>query len=171
MSGGMRQRAMIAMALACAPALLIADEPTTALDVTVQAQIMDLLRGLRARFGMALLLITHDLGLVAEQADRVLVMYAARMVEEAPTEALFAAPRHPYAAALLDSIPDLEVRRATLPAIEGVVPSLAALPPGCRFAPRCRYVEDACAAADPPLRRLGARATACRRDLDLRRAG
>ncbi len=167
MSGGMRQRAMIAMALACGPALLIADEPTTALDVTVQAQIMDLLRGLRAQFGMALLLITHDLGLVAEQADRVLVMYAGRMVEEAPTAALFAAPLHPYTAGLLESIPDIEHPRDSLAAIEGVVPSLAALPPGCRFAPRCPFVEPLCDNADPPLRRMGARAHACRRDLVL----
>jgi oligopeptide/dipeptide ABC transporter ATP-binding protein len=170
MSGGMRQRAMIAMAIACSPALLIADEPTTALDVTVQAQIMDLLRSLRERFGMALLLITHDLGLVAEQADRVLVMYAGRMVEEAPTIALFARPLHPYSAGLLDSIPDIEIKRPVLPTIEGVVPSLSALPSGCRFAPRCPFAEPACATADPPLRRFGVRATACRRDLDLARA-
>jgi oligopeptide/dipeptide ABC transporter ATP-binding protein len=167
MSGGMRQRAMIAMALACGPCLLIADEPTTALDVTVQAQIMDLLRTLREKFGMAILLITHDLGLVAEQADRVLVMYAGRLVEEAPTAPLFAAPRHPYTAGLLASIPDIDHRRDELAAIEGVVPSLAALPPGCRFAPRCAYAEPACNDGEPPLRRFGARAHACRRDLAL----
>lgn len=163
LSGGMRQRAMIAMALACAPALLIADEPTTALDVTVQAQIMALLGDLRRRFGMALLLITHDLGLVAEQADRVLVMYAGRMVEEAPAVQLFAQPLHPYTAGLLASIPDIDRPRQDLAAIEGVVPSLAALPPGCRFAPRCHLAEPACDAADPPLLRAGPRAHACRR--------
>ena len=167
MSGGMRQRAMIAMALACGPALLIADEPTTALDVTVQAQIMDLLRGLREKFGMAILLITHDLGLVAEQADRVLVMYAGRLVEAAPTAPLFAAPLHPYTAGLLASIPDIDHRQDELAAIEGVVPSLSALPPGCRFAPRCSFAEPACNDAEPALRRFGARTHACRRDLAL----
>jgi len=170
LSGGMRQRVMIAMALACGPELLVADEPTTALDVTVQAQILELLAGLRTRFGMTLLLITHDLGVVAEQADRVLVMYAGRLVEAAPTAELFAAPLHPYTAGLLDSIPDLDRRRDELPAIEGTVPSPLAMPPGCAFAPRCRFAEPACDTGPPPLRDFGARRTACRRDLDLGRS-
>jgi oligopeptide/dipeptide ABC transporter ATP-binding protein len=169
LSGGMRQRVMIAMALACDPELLIADEPTTALDVTIQAQILDLLRRLRDELSLTVLLITHDLGVIAEQADRVVVMYAGRVVEEAATGPLFAAPLHPYTRGLLDSIPELDRSVEELPAIEGVVPAPLDLPPGCRFAPRCRFAEPACAAADPPLRALGARRTACRRDLDLAR--
>jgi oligopeptide/dipeptide ABC transporter ATP-binding protein len=169
LSGGMRQRVMIAMALACNPELLIADEPTTALDVTIQAQILDLLRQLREEFRLTVLLITHDLGVVAEHADRVVVMYAGRLVEDAPTAALFARPLHPYTNGLLDSIPELDRAVEELPAIEGVVPSPFALPPGCLFAPRCRFVEDACRAAEPPLRSAGARHSACRRDLDLTR--
>jgi oligopeptide/dipeptide ABC transporter ATP-binding protein len=170
LSGGMRQRVMIAMALACDPEILIADEPTTALDVTIQAQILDLLRQLRRELGLTMLLITHDLGVVAEHADRVIVMYSGRVIEQSPTSPLFARPLHPYTSGLLDSIPDLDHTIEELPAIEGVVPSPLALPPGCRFAPRCRYVEEACTLADPPLRALGDRATACRRDLDLTRA-
>jgi len=170
LSGGMRQRVMIAMALACNPELLIADEPTTALDVTIQAQILELLHRLREEFHLTMLLITHDLGVVAEQADRVVVMYAGRVVEEAPTASLFARPLHPYTGGLLDSIPELDRAVEDLPAIEGVVPSPFALPPGCRFAPRCRFVEEACAIAEPPLRKLATRRTACRRDLDLTRA-
>ena len=169
LSGGMRQRVMIAMALACNPELLIADEPTTALDVTIQAQILELLHRLREEFHLTMLLITHDLGVVAEQADRVVVMYAGRVVEEAPTASLFARPLHPYTGGLLDSIPELDRAVEELPAIDGVVPSPFALPPGCRFAPRCRFVEDACTVAEPPLRRLAAGRTACRRDLDLTR--
>ncbi len=169
LSGGMRQRVMIAMALACNPELLIADEPTTALDVTIQAQILELLHRLREEFHLTMLLITHDLGVVAEQADRVVVMYAGRVVEEAPTAALFARPLHPYTGGLLDSIPELDRAVEELPAIEGVVPSPFALPPGCRFAPRCRFVEEACVVAEPSLRKLAARRTACRRDLDLTR--
>jgi oligopeptide/dipeptide ABC transporter ATP-binding protein len=169
LSGGMRQRVMIAMALACDPELLIADEPTTALDVTIQAQILDLLRRLRDELALTVLLITHDLGVIAEQADRVVVMYAGRVVEEAPTGQLFERPLHPYTRGLLDSIPDLDRSVEELPAIDGVVPAPLALPPGCRFAPRCRFAEAACDAADPPLRMIDARRTACRRDLDLER--
>ena len=143
LSGGLRQRALIAMALACRPALVIADEPTTALDVTVQAEILDLLREMKARFGLSLLLITHDLGVIAETADRVAVMYAGRIVEEAPVRALFRDPRHPYTRALLASVPD---GRAGTPlkAIRGTVPSLGALPPGCAFAPRCADRFEPC---------------------------
>jgi peptide/nickel transport system ATP-binding protein len=154
LSGGMRQRVMIAAALACRPDLLIADEPTTALDVTIQAQILRLLADLQREFGMAVLFITHDLGVVAEQARRVVVMYAGRVVERAPTTALFDAPAHPYAAALLRCVPgDSETER--LDSIEGSVPSPAALPPGCRFAPRCPRAIPACEVADPPLRSVG----------------
>ena len=142
MSGGMRQRVMIAMALACDPKLLIADEPTTALDVTIQAQILDLLNELRERRKLALLLITHDLGVVAETADRVAVMYAGQIVEEAPVRELFAQPRHPYTEGLLRAVPKLgskQAGHARLQTIEGIVPNPLELPPGCRFAPRCAY--------------------------------
>jgi oligopeptide/dipeptide ABC transporter ATP-binding protein len=154
LSGGMRQRVMIAAALACKPDLLIADEPTTALDVTVQAQILRLLAELQRDLGMAMLFITHDLGIVAEQAKRVVVMYAGRVVERAPTLALFDTPAHPYAAALLRCVPgDAEVER--LEAIEGVVPPPDRLPPGCRFAPRCPVAEPLCTEAQPALRHAG----------------
>ena len=136
LSGGLRQRALIAMAIACNPSVLIADEPTTALDVTIQAQILDLLRDLKKRFGLALLLITHDLGVVAEMADRVAVMYAGRIVEEAPVRPLFHDPRHPYTQGLLASMPG-GTRGGRLTAIQGIVPPLGHLPPGCPFAPRC----------------------------------
>jgi peptide/nickel transport system ATP-binding protein len=151
LSGGMRQRAMIAMALACDPVLLIADEPTTALDVTIQAQILDLMRTLRRETGTAIVLITHDLGVVAETADEVVVMYAGQVVERAPVRALFALPQHPYTVGLLGSIPELGERREHLPAIPGSVPTLTDIPAGCRFAERCPFVEDACRAASPPL--------------------
>ena len=151
MSGGMRQRVMIAIALACGPQLLIADEPTTALDVTVQAQILDLLRDLRRRLGMAVLFITHDLGLVAEFADRVLVLYAGRVVEQGRVRDIFRSPSHPYTAALLASMPALARPGEILASIAGSVPSLDALPPGCRFAPRCGFVRAACSDALPPL--------------------
>ncbi len=157
-SGGMRQRVMIAMALACNPKLLIADEPTTALDVTIQAQILELLRDMKSRFGMALMLITHAMGVVAETAERVVVMYAGKVVEEAPVEALFADPRHPYTQGLIRSIPRIDraaTRRAKLESIPGVVPSLLNPPVGCRFAPRCRYAIDVCRAAQPALRDIG----------------
>ena len=149
LSGGLRQRALIAMALACNPALLIADEPTTALDVTIQAQILDLLRTLQQKMGLALLLITHDLGVVAEMADRVAVMYAGRIVEEAPVDALFASPKHPYTQGLMASMPGGEPG-ARLKAIQGTVPPLGHLPPGCAFAPRCPYRFEPCDTAPPP---------------------
>ncbi|MFO1351692.1 MAG: ABC transporter ATP-binding protein [Gammaproteobacteria bacterium] len=151
LSGGMRQRAMIAMALACGPKLLIADEPTTALDVTIQAQILALLSQLQRDLGMAVLLITHDLGVVAEMADRVIVMYAGQMVEQASTGALFSRPHHPYSEGLLASIPPLDRDLERLAAIEGVVPNPTQWPSGCRFHPRCRYALAPCHALRPPL--------------------
>ena len=157
-SGGMRQRVMIAMALSCNPKLLIADEPTTALDVTIQAQILELLQDLKARFGMAVMLITHAMGVVAETAQRVVVMYAGKVIEEAPVERLFERPHHPYTQGLIRSIPRLDraaTRKTRLEAIGGVVPNLLNLPPGCRFAPRCRFATDVCRAAIPPLREIG----------------
>jgi len=154
LSGGMRQRVMIAMALACKPKLLIADEPTTALDVTVQAQILDLLRDLQAETGMGIILITHDLGVIAEMADDVAVMYAGRVVERASARDLFDDPQHPYTLGLLGSVPRLDLDRERLTAIEGSVPPPFAWPPGCRFAPRCPFAEPACDAAPPPLREL-----------------
>ena len=154
MSGGMRQRVMIAMALSCAPDLLIADEPTTALDVTVQAQILDLLRELQARTGMAVILITHDLGVVAEMADEVAVMYAGRVVERASVTAIFDDPQHPYTIGLLGSMPRIDQDQDRLLAIEGAVPSPASLPTGCRFHPRCVFFVAACAERDPPLREV-----------------
>jgi len=153
-SGGMRQRVMIAMALSCNPKLLIADEPTTALDVTIQAQILELLAEMKERFGMAVMLITHAMGVVAEVAQRVAVMYAGKMVEEAPVAELFSRPRHPYTQGLIRSIPrvDRAGRKTRLAAIAGVVPSLLDPPPGCRFAPRCEFVREACTAVIPQLR-------------------
>jgi oligopeptide/dipeptide ABC transporter ATP-binding protein len=157
LSGGMRQRVMIAMALSCGPRVLIADEPTTALDVTIQAQILDLMRELQDRTGTAIILITHDLGVVAENADRVVVMYAGRKVEEASAEALFESPGHPYTTGLMGSIPNLEIaahanaRRARLTEIKGMVPSLVDLPIGCSFAPRCGFATDQCRVDYPPL--------------------
>jgi oligopeptide/dipeptide ABC transporter ATP-binding protein len=148
LSGGLRQRALIAMALACEPKLLIADEPTTALDVTIQAQILDLLRTLQKRTGLALLLITHDLGIVAEMADRVAVMYAGRIVEHAPVKELFAEPKHPYTKGLLASIPG-GARGARLKAMEGTVPPLGSLPAGCSFTPRCPSRFEPCPTAHP----------------------
>jgi oligopeptide/dipeptide ABC transporter ATP-binding protein len=151
LSGGMRQRVMIAIALSCNPRLLLADEPTTALDVTNQAQILELLRSLQERFGMAVILITHDLGVVAEFVDRVLVMYAGRAVEQAGVHPTFEQPLHPYTEGLLGSIPSLDDERPRLQVIPGVVPSPFDLPPGCRYAPRCPYARPACDAGDPPL--------------------
>ena len=152
LSGGMRQRVMIAMALLCRPALLIADEPTTALDVTIQAQILDLLRGLREEHGMALLLITHDLGVVAGHADRVAVMYAGRIVEQGDARPLFHSPAHPYTRGLLASVPTLAGDPdAPLPSIDGQPPNAAELPPGCAFAPRCSLASRQCRAARPSL--------------------
>jgi oligopeptide/dipeptide ABC transporter ATP-binding protein len=149
LSGGQRQRAMIAIALACRPALLIADEPTTALDATVQAGILDLLRGLRRELGMAVLLITHDLGVISDFAERVLVLYAGRVAETAPAEKLFATPAHPYTQALLSAIPRISGPIQKLPSIPGAVPLPYAMPPGCRFAPRCAHAVEACATQPP----------------------
>ena len=154
MSGGMRQRVMIAMALACSPDLLIADEPPPALDVTVQAQILDLLRDLQAQAGMAIVLITHDLGVVAEMADEVAVMYAGRVVERSAGPDIFDDPQHPYTLGLLGSIPKIDEDRDRLLAIEGAVPAPFALPPGCRFHPRCVFAAEPCTEIDPPLRTL-----------------
>jgi oligopeptide/dipeptide ABC transporter ATP-binding protein len=161
LSGGLRQRALIAIALACGPSLLIADEPTAALDVTIQAQILDLLRDLQQRLGLALLLITHDLGIVAEMAGRVAVMYAGRIVEEAPVDALFRDPRHPYTRGLIASIPG-GLPGARLRAIPGAVPPLGQLPPGCAFSPRCPDRFEPCATAPPSSTTLaGGRSVSC----------
>jgi peptide/nickel transport system ATP-binding protein len=151
LSGGMRQRVMIAMALACQPALLIADEPTTALDVTIQAQILDLLRKLRDETGTAILLITHDLGVVAEICDEAVVMYAGEIVERAPVARLFSAPEHPYTVGLIGSIPRLSEKRTHLNAIAGTVPALDGTLRGCRFAPRCPFADARCRTEAPPL--------------------
>jgi peptide/nickel transport system ATP-binding protein len=156
LSGGMRQRVMIAMALACAPALLIADEPTTALDVTIQAQILDLLRKLREETGTAVILITHDLGVVAETCDEVAVMYAGEFVELASAQALFAAPQHPYTVGLLGSIPLISATREHLITISGSVPTLSGRFTGCRFAARCPFADAHCRTHAPPLAAVGA---------------
>ena len=151
LSGGQRQRVMLAIALACRPRLLIADEPTTALDVTIQAQILDLMMDLRDEFGMAIMIITHNMGVVAETADRVLVMYAGRIVEEAPVARLFDHPLHPYTRGLLECVPSLQQEHERLVAIQGTLPDPARRPQGCRYTPRCRYAVAACGAAVPPL--------------------
>ncbi|MBD1548303.1 ABC transporter ATP-binding protein [Roseibium aggregatum] len=162
LSGGMRQRVMIAMALANDPALLIADEPTTALDVTIQAQIIDLIRDLQAETGTALVMITHDLGVVAEIADKVAVMYAGRIVEEGTAEMIFDDPQHPYTIGLMSSIPSIGKRSGRLTTISGMVPTIDAMPAGCRFAPRCPFADQACAAAPPPLQAItGGHRVAC----------
>ena len=167
LSGGMRQRVVIAMALACEPKLLIADEPTTALDVTIQAQILELLAELQAEMGMSIIFITHDLGVVAELTDEVVVMYAAKIVERAPTSVLFSDPRHPYTRGLLRSIPGFSHHeggdgdKLRLPTIAGMVPDLRELPRGCRFQDRCGDVVDRCRDAEPPLTEVGARQLAC----------
>jgi len=162
LSGGMRQRVMIAMALACKPDLLIADEPTTALDVTIQAQILELLEGLQRELGMAILLITHDLGVVAESCDEVVVMYAGRIVERAPTTVLFEHARHHYTAGLLRSVPSLgEASHVRLREIPGMVPSLHELPVGCKFQGRCEAVQDKCREVEPELVQLGESRVRC----------
>ena len=156
-SGGMRQRVMIAMALSCKPKLLIADEPTTALDVTIQAQILELMQEMKQRLGMSIMLITHAMGVVAETCQRVVVMYAGKVVEEAPVEALFGDPRHPYTQGLIRSIPRVDraaEHKQRLEAIPGSVPSLLEPPPGCQFAARCKYAMDICTQAMPPLKEV-----------------
>ncbi|MFE5536813.1 ABC transporter ATP-binding protein [Streptomyces sp. NPDC056492] len=161
-SGGMRQRIMIAMALALEPSLIIADEPTTALDVTVQAQVMDLLAELQRELNMGLILITHDLGVVADVADKIAVMYAGRIVEAAPVHEIYAAPAHPYTRGLLDSIPRLDQKGQELYAIKGLPPNLLAIPPGCAFNPRCPMARAVCRTDVPPLAQVGPdRASAC----------
>lgn len=172
LSGGMRQRVMIAMALSCNPSVLIADEPTTALDVTIQAQILDLMRKIRENLGMALMLITHDLGVIAETADEVLVMYAGKVVEQGPVGEIFANPKHPYTRGLLNSIPTFSSdpskreKKKRLDTIPGIVPALTELPKGCRFQSRCAYVMDNCRASDPSLREVGSEhKVACYKDL------
>ena len=156
LSGGMRQRVMIAMALSCGPQLLVADEPTTALDVTTQAQVLELIVSLQQEFGMAMILVTHDLGVVAETCQRAVVMYAANVVEQAPVSELFAQPRHPYSRGLLESIPRIrEERLAELPVIDGMVPDPLHMPGGCRFADRCHKVREFCRLAPPELKRVG----------------
>jgi oligopeptide/dipeptide ABC transporter ATP-binding protein len=172
LSGGMAQRVMIAMALALEPELLIADEPTTALDVTIQAQILDLMRDLKRRIGAAIVLITHDLGVVAETARRVAVMYAGRIVEQADVMSLFERPRHPYTAGLLRSRPRLDTPHGRLVPIEGSVPDAQHQPPGCPFHPRCPHAEERCRREDPPLvgegdHRFACWVTAARPELDL----
>jgi len=162
LSGGMRQRIMIAMALACRPKLLIADEPTTALDVTIQAQILELMKALREDIDSALIMITHDLGVIAETCDRVVVMYSGQVVESSPIKELFRSPLHPYTEGLLASIPAMEGRRERLRAIEGVVPSPFDRPSGCAFRPRCPYAKAACASSRPELTSLaGGRSVRC----------
>jgi oligopeptide/dipeptide ABC transporter ATP-binding protein len=172
-SGGMRQRMMIAMALACNPSLILADEPTTALDVTIQAQILELMKDLSRRFGVAMLIITHNLGVVARYADRVNVMYAGRIIERGTAREIYADPRHPYTLGLLRSVPRLdEPRRARLAPIEGQPPDLTRLAPGCAFAPRCTFRVERCVTEAPPLRPLGdgAHVSACWESANLDRA-
>ena len=166
LSGGLNQRAMIAMAIACNPALLIADEPTTALDVTIQKGVLDLLVGLQRERGMGLVLITHDMGVVAETAQRVQVMYAGQVMEEQPAAALFAHPRHPYTAALLDALPERAEGKPRLPTILGMVPGIDDRPGGCLFAPRCAYRTTHCDAERPALRRLDGAKVRCHYPLD-----
>lgn len=157
LSGGMRQRAMVAIALACDPQLLIADEPTTALDVTIQAQVLDLMRSLKEKTNAAIVLISHDLGVIAEICDEVAVMYAGEIVEHAPVDAIFKSPQHPYTIGLLASIPRLDRKVETLATIEGALPDMAQVPLGCRFAPRCPFASEVCVSGPPPIVDVGAR--------------
>ena len=161
LSGGMRQRVMIAMGLCCEPRLLIADEPTTALDVTIQAQILDLMRKLKKELGMTILFITHDLGVVAEMAQRVIVMYGGQVVEEAPVKDLFAAPRHPYTQGLLTCIPKMDDTRERLDVIKGMVPAPSDFPGGCRFHPRCPYARERCSREAPAIHMIGDTKVCC----------
>ncbi len=161
LSGGMRQRAMIAMALSCNPKLLIADEPTTALDVTVQAQILELIKGLKQELNMSIMLITHDMGVIAEMAERVVVMYAGKVVEQGKATELFNSPLHPYTEGLLTCIPTIDRPRGKLNVIKGIVPNPAEFPPGCRFHPRCSYVQEICKKEEPPLVEKESRQVAC----------
>jgi len=167
LSGGMSQRVMIAMAIACNPKLLIADEPTTALDVTIQAQIIDLLVDLQNEKGMALVLITHDMGVVAETAKRVVVMYAGQQVEHQEVKGLFATPHHPYTHALLNALPERSLHLDRLPTIEGIVPGAGNRPTGCLFSPRCAQVQDDCKVDVPPLGKVGDISLRCFHPLDL----
>ncbi|MCF7550522.1 ABC transporter ATP-binding protein [Pseudonocardia sp. WMMC193] len=166
-SGGMRQRVMIAMALSCEPKLIIADEPTTALDVTIQAQVLDLLRSMRDEFGTAVVFVTHDLGVVADICDRAVVMYAGQVVERAPIDDLYAAPRHPYTEALLSAMPQLVARTGRLATIPGSTPPAGSMPAGCRFHPRCGHVVDTCRDTPVPEVALGAGTSRCLRVADL----
>ncbi len=168
LSGGMSQRVMIAMAIACNPKLLIADEPTTALDVTIQAQIIDLLVNLQNEKGMALVLITHDMGVVAETAKRVIVMYAGQQVEQQEVKGLFETPRHPYTNALLNALPERSLHLDRLPTIDGVVPGADDRPNGCLFSPRCEFAQDDCNASVPPLQRVDGTALRCFHPVDYR---
>jgi oligopeptide/dipeptide ABC transporter ATP-binding protein len=171
LSGGMRQRAMIAMALSCNPKLLIADEPTTALDVTIQAQILDLMKKLKRELGMAIILITHDLGVAAEMAERIVVMYSGKVVEEAGVKELFRTPLHPYTEGLLTCIPRIDQARGSLHVIEGVIPNPLDFPAGCRFHPRCSYAQKICEKEAPLLKEKDARRVACHFALSRRIAG
>jgi oligopeptide/dipeptide ABC transporter ATP-binding protein len=167
LSGGMRQRVMIAMALSCSPRLLIADEPTTALDVTVQAQILDLMRRLAVEQHLSVIFVTHDLGVVADLCDRVAVMYAGQIVEDAPVHDLFRRPRHPYTEGLLGAMPSAQARGGHLAMIPGQVPFLGQMPAGCRFHPRCDHATAVCRAGEPPLMDVGGRSTRCVRQAEL----
>jgi oligopeptide/dipeptide ABC transporter ATP-binding protein len=164
LSGGQRQRAMLAVALSCSPAVLIGDEPTTALDVIVQAQILELLDRMRQEYGLGLILITHDLAVIADMCDRVAIMYAGRIVESGSVKEIFSAPRHPYTQALLGAAPDARAGRRTIKVLEGHPPDLSALPPGCHFAPRCPLADARCREEDPPTIEYADRVTlACHR--------
>ena len=170
LSGGMRQRVAIARALAGEPDLLIADEPTTNLDVTIQAQVLELLKSLQQELGMTLILITHDMGIVAEMTEKIVVLYAGRVAEIAGTREAFATPKHPYTAALLKAVPRVDKRKQLIP-IGGNIPNLITPPSGCRFHPRCKYVIDLCVSKDPPLEAIGGREVACHRWNELKLEG